>query len=256
MRNIVAIGSNTLPNLDSSFCIYKEIIQLAGVDKPRILFIPTGYHDNPSCCEAFKSFYETHFNCEVQTLLLLNNYITDEEISSKLNQADIIFAGGTNALKMMRRWRFLKVDKLLRKAMHKGTVLAGIGAGAICWFHFGFVPNISVNNHDLIDEATNEQYIRVKSLGFVDRIMLTTAYNRETVKTGFAHLIRKVGGIGLALEEGCAIMIKDDQYKIIGETGHDHVHAYKLYKSRTDIHIRHLGEQNQWQDLYRLLSKV
>jgi dipeptidase E len=45
--------------------------------------------------------------------------------------------GGGNTLKMMRRWRKLGVDQFLERAYHKGAVLSGISAGAICWFVYG-----------------------------------------------------------------------------------------------------------------------
>ena len=38
---------------------------------------------------------------------------------------------------MMRLWRRLGVDKLLKSAYEKGTILAGISAGSICWFDSG-----------------------------------------------------------------------------------------------------------------------
>ena len=49
----------------------------------------------------------------------------------------IIYVGGGNTLKMMRRWRRLGVDDLLRSAHSRGAVLCGVSAGAICWFDSG-----------------------------------------------------------------------------------------------------------------------
>jgi len=38
---------------------------------------------------------------------------------------------------MMRVWRRLKVDRLLKAAYKNETVLCGISAGSICWFDSG-----------------------------------------------------------------------------------------------------------------------
>jgi len=42
--------------------------------------------------------------------------------------------GGGNTANLLAVWRLHGVDRLLREAWQAGTVLAGISAGAICWF--------------------------------------------------------------------------------------------------------------------------
>ena len=58
-------------------------------------------------------------------------------MAEKIAAADLIYVGKGNSLMMMRKWRFTGLDKLLMKASEKGTVLAGMGAGALCWFEHG-----------------------------------------------------------------------------------------------------------------------
>ena len=45
--------------------------------------------------------------------------------------------GGGNTKSMLAVWREWQLPKLLRAAWNRGTVLAGISAGAICWFEMG-----------------------------------------------------------------------------------------------------------------------
>ncbi len=47
---------------------------------------------------------------------------------------------------MMRIWRRLGVDHLLKAAYENGTVLAGISAGSICWFDSGHSDSMSFYN--------------------------------------------------------------------------------------------------------------
>ncbi len=47
---------------------------------------------------------------------------------------------------MMRIWRRLGVDKLLKSAYLRGTVLSGISAGSICWFDSGHSDSLSFYN--------------------------------------------------------------------------------------------------------------
>jgi peptidase E len=56
---------------------------------------------------------------------------------------DIVYVGGGNTRSMLALWREWKIDVYLRAAWEKGTVLAGISAGSICWFEEGlsdFLP--------------------------------------------------------------------------------------------------------------------
>lgn len=49
-------------------------------------------------------------------------------------QQDLIFVGGGNTVAMLDVWRRYGIDRLLRRAYRQGVVLAGISAGANCWF--------------------------------------------------------------------------------------------------------------------------
>ena len=52
----------------------------------------------------------------------------------KLLEQDVIYVGGGNTKSMIALWREWGVDKILKQAYDKGVVLAGVSAGAICWF--------------------------------------------------------------------------------------------------------------------------
>ena len=50
---------------------------------------------------------------------------------------DVIYVGGGNTKSMLAVWRDWDLPRPLRRAWMNGTVLAGISAGAICWFRMG-----------------------------------------------------------------------------------------------------------------------
>ena len=54
----------------------------------------------------------------------------------------MIYVGGGNTRSMLSLWREWGVDKVLRQALHNGTVLAGVSAGAICWFEQGVTDSV------------------------------------------------------------------------------------------------------------------
>jgi peptidase E len=50
---------------------------------------------------------------------------------------DVIFVGGGSVANMIAVWRVHGIDRILRRAWESGVVLAGVSAGAICWFEGG-----------------------------------------------------------------------------------------------------------------------
>lgn len=103
---------------------------------------------------------------------------------------------------MMRLWRRLGVDTLLIAAYENGTVLSGISAGSICWFDSGHSDSMSFYN------PRKWKYINVKGLGLISGIHCPH-YNSMTLgvprRKHFRDMIRKTGGIGIAIENNCAI---------------------------------------------------
>ncbi len=50
---------------------------------------------------------------------------------------DVIFVGGGSVANMLAVWRVHGLDQIMRQAWEAGIVLAGVSAGAICWFAGG-----------------------------------------------------------------------------------------------------------------------
>ncbi len=49
----------------------------------------------------------------------------------------MIFVGGGSVANMLAVWRAHGLDEILRRAWDAGIVLAGVSAGAMCWFEGG-----------------------------------------------------------------------------------------------------------------------
>lgn len=90
----------------------------------------------------------------MESLCLITKQYTDEEIKNSILNADIIYVGGGDTLRMIKKWKAYKVDLYLKEAYEKGIVLSGISAGSICWFEFGhsdsdfFINNILKANKE------------------------------------------------------------------------------------------------------------
>jgi len=243
IKKIVAVGGGSMID-GATFSIDKRIVQLTGKKNPRTLFIPTASSDDLDYWERFQKVYADKLGCRTDVLLLLNNKISNKEIKYKIEHADLIYVGGGNTLKMMRRWRTLGVDKLLHKAWQKGTVLAGTSAGAICWFGYGHSDSMAYYSPKKWD------YIRVKCLGFIP-FTLCPHYLKEKRDKHYKAMIKKFGGMGLALDDCCAIEIIDDKYRII--SSRKGANGFRLAKKNGKVAEEMLEQRKELQPLQSLV---
>ena len=106
MCKLVAIGGGEIVR-GETLAIDKEIVSLTGKNRPRALFIPTASSDSREYWQVFQNVYGTELGCETDVLYLLGVSPTKRELEQKILSADLIYVGGGNTLKMMRRWRRL-----------------------------------------------------------------------------------------------------------------------------------------------------
>ncbi len=249
-RKIIAIGGGRImtPNIAKvqTLDIDQEIIHFSGKKKPSVLFIPTASEDNLEYTEAFRRLYAGHFVCKVDSLLLYKDKPSKREISKKILSADIIYVGGGNTLRMMKYWRKLGVDKLLDKARQNNTVLSGLSAGAICWFNYG--------NSDSrkFKDGKNKTLIRVQGLGFVDLLLCPHYDTEQHRQDSLKNMMQKQKGVAVALENGTAIQIKDDEYRVI--TSMTRKNAWKIYWSGGEYHKQKLERNGTYLPLIELLA--
>jgi dipeptidase E len=243
-KKIVAIGGGEISKHET-LKIDKRIIKLTGKKRPKVLFIPTASSDDESYCQKVFKYYGKELGCKVSVLCLCSDIVSKKEIRNRILGADIIYVGGGNTLKMMKIWRKLGVDKLLKKAWENGIVLCGISAGAICWFESGHSDSMSFYN------PKKWKYINVRGLGFLKGTMCPH-YNDGTNgvprEKKFKEMIKKNGGMGIAIDEGCAIEFTDNSYKIISNKAGSG--AYRVFRKTGKV----VSEQMEDCDPYSPLA--
>lgn len=249
-KYIVAIGGGKIRQL-KTLAIDKEIVSLTGKTHPRLLFIPTASSDSKNYVQAVEKVYCKKLGCKTDSLLLLREKPSKKEIEENILSADIIYVGGGNTLKMMKLWRLLGVDKLLKSAYNNGTVLCGISAGAICWFEYGHSDSMSFHYPD------NWDYIRVKGTGLL-KGLLCPHYDGQTRsikrKKSFSRMIEKVGGLGIAIDNHAAIIFHNDSFRIINSKKDSKAH--KLFKKDGKIISIPIKTQKEFSPLKTLYSKT
>ncbi|WP_052426775.1 Type 1 glutamine amidotransferase-like domain-containing protein [Paraburkholderia terrae] len=63
------------------------------------------------------------------------------DFHARLLEQDAIYVGGGNTKSALAVWREWELDSILRTAWEKGVLLAGMSAGAMCWFEAGLTDH-------------------------------------------------------------------------------------------------------------------
>jgi dipeptidase E len=106
------------------------LLELSGVERPRICYLPTAVGDAPGHIVGFYQHALQH-PCEPFHVELFG---MPERPADRVATADIVLASGGNTANMLALWRLHGVDSALRAAWERGAVLGGASAGANCWF--------------------------------------------------------------------------------------------------------------------------
>lgn len=108
------------------------ILSLAGRARPRVLFVPTASGDSPAIVARFEDAFADR--AETSALPL---FVRDGDLREALDEVDVVYVGGGNTANLIALWRLHGLDEILREAAARGVILAGVSAGALCWFEAG-----------------------------------------------------------------------------------------------------------------------
>ncbi|MBQ8310447.1 MAG: Type 1 glutamine amidotransferase-like domain-containing protein [Clostridia bacterium] len=145
MGRVVAIGGFATEN---AIRLDTYAVKLTNKETPNVLLVPTAASDAQANVENGIAKFES-LGCRVKALCLVTKSYTDEEMETLLSWADMIYVGGGDTISMMRVWREHGLDVRLKEIYRRdAAVLAGISAGAICWFACGHSDSESFHKKD------------------------------------------------------------------------------------------------------------
>lgn len=227
--------------------IDESITRAVGKRRPKVLFMPTASTDDADYCAAFRRHYGEGLGCRVDTLLLYRDRPQVRELRNHIMTSDVIYVGGGNTLRMMKLWRRLGIDRLLDRARRQGVVLAGLSAGAICWFRYGNSDSRKFSNPE------DTSLIRVRGLGCINALCCPH-YNAEPHRQpALKNMMHTTPGVAIALDNCAAIEIDDDHYRI--HTSRRRAAAYRVCWSREEYYREKLKSDGDWRPLAELLDK-
>jgi peptidase E len=136
-RHILAIGGlrSPLSQREPLPVLIAYALALSGAAAPRVCVLNTANGDDPVSYQKFYAILSQN-GARVSHLQLFAMPNVDDPEDLLLSQ-DVIFVGGGSVANMLAVWRVHGVDDIMRRAWQSGVVLAGVSAGAICWFEGG-----------------------------------------------------------------------------------------------------------------------
>ena len=248
MGKLVAIGGGEMAERET-LAIDKEIVALTGKDSPKALFIPTASSDSPKYWQSFQRLYGQELGCETDVLYLLGISPTKAELEQKILSAELVYVGGGNTLKMMRRWRRLGVDMVLEEAHRRGVVLSGLSAGCICWFSWGHSDSMAFYRPD------SWRYVRARGIGLIDALVCPHFDSESSGverRQAFQQMVRKHSDVGVAIDDNCAIEVVDDTYRVI--TSQPGAGAYKILNRGGELTVERIVQREEYEPIASLLQ--
>jgi peptidase E len=128
-QQIVGLGGYS-DSGEETRALLRHVLSLTGVDRPRILCVPTAVGDSS---EGITRFYERYAGLGELSHMRFFPY-PPADLRERVLAQHAIFVGGGNTANMLAIWRVHGFDALLREAWEAGVLLFGGSAGMICWF--------------------------------------------------------------------------------------------------------------------------
>jgi peptidase E len=110
-------------------------LELSGAPQPRVCTLNTAAGDDPGGYLRIYAMLAQHGARPSHLQLFPMPNVADP--ADLLRSQDVIFVGGGSVANMVAVWQVHGLAEVMRQAWQAGVVLAGVSAGAICWFHGG-----------------------------------------------------------------------------------------------------------------------
>ncbi len=203
MRTLIAIGGGELRER-TTLKIDEYIANLAkkraGERRACALFIPTASHDFMPYYNTFHKVYTGVFDIKTDVALSVFKDVDMEKMRAKFEKADVIYVGGGDTVFMMESWKQTGLLALIQDAYNRGVILAGLSAGAICWFSDIYTDSLSTNG--------DEKYSMFTGLGWKKGV-ISPHYNERMLD--FDKIVCYNYACAYGIENDSALLFQDEE---------------------------------------------
>ena len=191
-KKIVAIGGGGFTH-ESDDTLDQFFLDQCSKKKIKLGFLATASKDDVKKISLFYKKFENK-NLELSHFNLTQKI---DGFSSWILNKDIIYVGGGNTSFMLDIWRKNSLDKIFKKAYENGIVLAGVSAGAGCWFDW------------ILSDSVSPGLKPLKGISLISGSC--TPHSSEEKRINQFELNIKNGELppGLAIDDGVAVLFID-----------------------------------------------
>ena len=219
-RKLIALGGGSLAEkttLEIDGYIASLAKSHAGDKRAVGVFIGTASHDSMPYFNSFRKTYTGVYDIKADCVLSVYGEMDEQKIQSKFDKADMLYIGGGDTLFMLDWWKKRGIFEKVLHAYRRGVIIAGLSAGAICWFKEMYTDSKAFSDDDA--------YHVCKGIGEIEGICCPHFEERkEDFKTAF-----NTSGESAAwcIEGNAALEFTDGKLsKVISSGGN----AYKMVK--------------------------
>lgn len=203
MKRIIAIGGGEIRE-KTTLKIDEYIAALAkeraGDRRANALFIPTASHDFMPYYNSFHKIYTGVFGIKTDVALTVYKEADAEKLKEKFLKADVIYVGGGDTVFMMEHWRKTGMLFMIEDAYERGVTLAGLSAGAICWFSDIYTDSLKTED--------GAQYAMFKGLNWIKEI-ISPHYGQRMLD--FDKIVCYNYDCAYGIEDNAALLIEDGE---------------------------------------------
>jgi len=191
-KKIIAIGGGGFTH-ESDDTLDQFFLDQCSKKKIKLGFLATASKDDIKKISLFYKKFENK-NLELSHFNLTQKI---DGFSSWILNKDIIYVGGGNTSFMLDIWRKNSLDKIFKKAYENGIVLAGVSAGAGCWFDW------------ILSDSVGPGLKPLKGISLISGSC--TPHSSEEKRINQFELNIKNGELppGLAIDDGVAVLFID-----------------------------------------------
>ena len=202
-KRIIAIGGGEIKDkttlqIDEKIAAFAK--ERAGDRRANALFIPTASHDFMPYYNSFHKVYTGIFDIKTDVALTVYREPDPERLKEKFLKADVIYVSGGDTVFMMEHWKKTGMLELIEEAYGRGVPIAGLSAGAICWFSDIYTDSLKTEN--------GAQYAMFKGLNWIKGI-ISPHYGQRMLD--FDKIVCYNYPCAYGIEDNAALLIEDGE---------------------------------------------
>ena len=202
-KRIIAIGGGEIKDkttlqIDEKIAAFAK--ERAGDRRANALFIPTASHDFMPYYNSFHKVYTGIFDIKTDVALTVYREPDPERLKEKFLKADVIYVGGGDTVFMLEHWKKTEMLELIEEAYGRGVPIAGLSAGAICWFSDIYTDSLKTEN--------GAQYAMFKGLNWIKGI-ISPHYGQRMLD--FDKIVCYNYPCAYGIEDNAALLIEDGE---------------------------------------------